>query len=108
MLGMMGYRSHSFASGADFLSAVLELEPGCIMLDVRMVGLSGLQVLRELMWMNLVWPVIIISGDLSSPLAAGAMATGAYALMGKPFEENDLQQILASAFEALEHGAVAV
>lgn len=102
MLEIRGYNCRSFASGADFLGALLQLEPGCILLDVRMGGLSGLQVLRELRWMNLAWPVIVMSGELSNPLAAAAKAAGAHALLAKPFEESDLHQTLANAFHAID------
>lgn len=99
MLEILGFRCRTFASGADFLGALLQLEPGCILLDVQMAGLSGFQVLSELKWMNLAWPVIVITGDLSSSLGADAMAAGAHALVAKPFDEVELQGILARALQ---------
>ncbi|HYI38906.1 MAG TPA: EAL domain-containing protein [Allosphingosinicella sp.] len=101
LLETMGYRCRTFASGADFLRVLFQLQPGCILLDVRMAGLSGFQVLRELKWMNLAWPVIVITGDLSGSTGASAMAAGAYALVAKPFDEVELQGILARALQAL-------
>jgi diguanylate cyclase (GGDEF)-like protein/PAS domain S-box-containing protein len=100
MLKSMGYRCRTFASGADFLATVLQLEPGCILLDIRMGGLSGLQVLRELKWMSLAWPVVAVSGKLDSSLAGTAKAAGAFALVAKPFDESELLRTIADASRA--------
>lgn len=101
-LQTMGYQCRTFASGADFLGVLLQLEPGCILLDVRMDGLSGLQVLVELKWMNLAWPVIVVSGELTNPVVAMAKAEGALALVAKPFDDLQLQRTLAEAFLTLD------
>lgn len=101
MLETLGYRCRSFARGADFLDTLLDLEPGCILLDVRMDGLSGLQVLHELKWMSVTWPVIVISGHFGSTLGAVAMAAGARAVLAKPFDDLELEGILAAAFQSL-------
>jgi diguanylate cyclase (GGDEF)-like protein len=105
MLQTLGHRCRSFASGADFLAAVLHLQPGCILLDIRMGGLNGLQVLRELRWMKLSWPVIVISGEPSDSLAQSARAAGALALLGKPYDEFRLPTLLAGAFLELDEAA---
>ena len=94
LLETIGYRCRTFASGAAFLSAFLELDPGCLLLDMRMEGLNGHQVMSELRWMNVQWPIIIMSGHADDALFAEARAAGAQFVLPKPFDETVLQDIL--------------
>jgi FixJ family two-component response regulator len=72
-----------------------------------MDGLSGLQVLSELKWMKLPWPVIVMSGEAGGELVTRALASGAHAVLAKPFDEPLLERTLAKAFLALAPTAAA-
>ena len=102
LLTTMGYRCRSFSSGAEFLNNLLDLEPGCVLLDVRMNGLTGLQVLSELKWAELDWPVVVMSGEIGSSAATAAMELGAFAFLSKPFDEERTSEVLNSAFASLQ------
>lgn len=104
LLQTMGYRCRTFASGAEFLSEVLRLEPGCVLLDVRMEGLNGLQVLSEIRWIAPEWPVAIMSGHADEALSAAARSAGAFAILGKPFDETIVLAALEQAFETPSRG----
>ena len=80
-------------------------EPACLMLDVRMPQLSGLDVHDALIERNAQLPVIYMSGHADVPLAVQAMQKGAVTLLEKPFDEEMLEAALVSAFSA-ENGSL--
>jgi CheY-like chemotaxis protein len=104
LLQAMGYRCRTFASGAAFLRAFLELAPGCVLLDVRMDGLDGQQVLSELRWMHSAWAVVVMSGHLDDVLAASLRAAGAHTVLAKPFDETVLCRALDAIFMTMADG----
>jgi len=77
MLGAAEIRSHPFVSGFDFLEAVPDLEPGCILLDIRMPQMDGFGVMDALAARNIDWPVIVMTGHGEVSIAVRAMKTGA-------------------------------
>ena len=85
MLGAAEIRSHPFASGLDFLDALPDLEPGCILLDLRMPQMDGFQVMDALVERRLDWPVIVMTGHGEVPVAVRAMKLGAVDFIEKPF-----------------------
>jgi two-component system response regulator FixJ len=95
-----GYSCRAFVSGSDFLTELLTLDPGCVLLDYRMPGLTGLEVLSELRWMEIEWPVIMMTGHGNLNIAVKAMGHGAFDCLEKPFEEDMLMQILDRAFSS--------
>jgi two-component system response regulator FixJ len=97
MLGAADIRSNPYGSGADFLEAVPDLEPGCILLDLRMPQMDGFAVMAELTRRNIDWPVIVMTGHGEVPTAVRAMKQGAVDFIEKPFGE---QALLAS----FDHG----
>jgi len=81
---------HLYASGAEFLKQDLPDGPGCILMDVRMPGLSGLQVQTELIARGVLLPVIFLTGAADVPIAVEAMRKGAMDFIEKPFDNNHL------------------
>lgn len=100
-----GYSCRAFVSGSDFLTGLLALESGCVLLDYRMPGLTGFEVLSELRWMEIEWPVIMMTGHGNLNIAVKAMSHGAFDCLEKPFEEDMLMQILERAFSSGKIGA---
>ena len=97
--------TRGFASGAEFLSEIAELEPGCILLDIRMSGLDGLAVLAELQARKIGWPVVVMTGHGEVSLAVSAMKLGAIEFLEKPFREDGLLDALRRAFGVLRSAA---
>ncbi len=78
------------ASGRDFLAGLDPRRPACVVLDVRMPGLSGLEVQGELRKRRIDWPVVLLTGHADVPLAVSAMKAGAVDVIQKPLEEHRL------------------
>ncbi len=96
MLKTSGYQVRAYESGVDLLKAGA-LEPGCVLLDIRMPGMDGLQVQAELAGKGANLPVVIMTGHGDVTLAVQAMKSGAVDFIEKPFEK-------AILLEAIEHG----
>jgi two-component system response regulator FixJ len=93
----------SYESALKFLEALPGAEPGCIVTDVRMPGMSGLDLLRKLGSARAPFPVIVITGHGDVPLAVEAMKLGAVEFLEKPFEDDAL---LSAVRAALSHHAL--
>jgi FixJ family two-component response regulator len=104
MLNDAELTSRPFASGADFLEALEELKPGCILLDVRMPDMDGIEVMAELARRGVDWPVVFVTGHGDVPLAVEAMKLGAIDFLQKPFAERDLLDAFERGFAGLEQG----
>ena len=79
-----------FATAQDFLSAYDAAQPGCLVLDVRMPGMSGLEMQQELNLRGATLPVIFITGHGDIPMAVEAMQLGAFDFLQKPFRDQEL------------------
>lgn len=101
MLKTSGYAVSAFESGVAFLREVKELEPGCILLDVRMPGLDGIEVQRELGNRGITFPVIVMTGHGDIGVAVQAMKTGAVDFIEKPFEKAVLLHAIEEGFARL-------
>ena len=101
MLGASEIRSHPFGSGEDFLDSVPDLQPGCILLDLRMPQMDGFQVMSELASREIDWPVIVMTGHGEVPVAVRAMKLGAVDFIEKPFSEETLLGCFGNAFALL-------
>jgi two-component system, LuxR family, response regulator FixJ len=106
MLGAAEIRSHPYGSGVDFLDALPDLEPGCILLDLRMPQMDGFHVMTALAERNVDWPVVVMTGHGEIPIAVRAMKLGAVDFIEKPFSEQALLACFAQAFAQLESRAV--
>lgn len=101
MLGASDLKSHPFGSGEDFLDALPDLDPGCVLLDLRMPQVDGFQVMGELARRGIDWPVIVMTGHGEVPIAVRAMKLGAVDFIEKPFSEETLLACFGAAFELL-------
>lgn len=102
MLKTSGFRVHTYENGAELLRAAHDLEPGCILLDIRMPGMDGLEVQRTLRDKGVTLPVIIMTGHGDVSLAVQAMKAGAVDFIEKPFEKAVLIGAIENGFERLE------
>jgi two-component system, LuxR family, response regulator FixJ len=98
-LEIEGYQVTGFASGAEFLRAAPTLPTGCLILDVRMPDIDGIELQNRLNELGLSFPVIVITGHGDVPLAVQAMKAGAVDFVEKPFYK---ETILASIDLALK------
>lgn len=100
MLRAVGYEVELFSNGTAFLErAAEETLSGCIVLDVRMQGLSGLEVQKRLTASGVTTPVIFLTGYADVPMAVQAMKANAVEFLTKPFRDQDLFDAIGSAME---------
>jgi FixJ family two-component response regulator len=104
LLKSVGIVGHGFSSGNEFLNAYDADWQGCILLDIRMPGISGMEVQRQLSERSCPLPIIFITGHGDIPMAVEAMHLGAYDFIQKPFHDQDLldriQQALSTYRES--------
>ena len=101
LIGTLGVDVRSHASGRAFLDDPASLKATCVVLDVRMPGLSGLEVQARMAELGLTAPVIFITGHGDVPMAVEAMRGGAVDFLQKPF---DNQALLARVKQAIARG----
>jgi two-component system response regulator FixJ len=99
MLEAAGYAVRDFASAQSFLSDP-ELRGGCLIVDIRMPGMGGLELQEELVRRKANIPVIVMTGHGDVPLAVRAMRAGAIDFVEKPFEEERMLQSVSDALAA--------
>ena len=90
LLKSVGITGNGFSSGNEFLEAYDPDWTGCILLDIRMPGISGMEVQRQLAERNCPLPIIFITGHGDIPMAVEAMHLGAYDFIQKPFHDQEL------------------
>jgi two-component system response regulator FixJ len=99
MLEVAGYTVRDFASAQSFLSDA-DLQGGCLIVDIRMPGMGGLELQEELVRRKANVPVIVMTGHGDVPLAVRAMRAGAMDFVEKPFDSERMLQSVADALEA--------
>lgn len=99
LLGTEDIASSAYASAELFLDHWRGEWSGCILVDVRMPGKSGLQLQEELNARNNLMPVIVLTGHADVPVAIRAMKQGAYDFLEKPYSDNELLSSVKSALE---------
>jgi two-component system response regulator FixJ len=90
LLRVAGYQVEPYCSGDEFLATGRMAEHGCILLDLRMPGLSGEGFLDRLRTMKEALPVIVITGHGDEQIKAGMFEKGAVAFLTKPFDDQEL------------------
>lgn len=108
MLTASGYDVHTWPDGEAFLSAVDTPTQACILLDIRMPGMSGLDVQAELRRRFCACPVIFLTGHGDVPLAVSAIRSGASDFLEKPVSSRTLLAAIASAFDQWSRTAAVV
>lgn len=97
MLRTSGYAVETFESGPAFLGAVVGLAPGCVLLDVRMPEMDGLEVQAALNERGIMMPVIVLTGHGDVTVAVQAMKAGASDFIEKPYEKRQLLRAIDEA-----------
>jgi FixJ family two-component response regulator len=97
LLESAGYSTRSYASGDALLDGGTWSEADCFLFDVRMKGLSGLQLQQHLAELGSRIPVIFLTAHTDDETRARAMVNGAYAFFGKPFDEDTLFDTIETA-----------
>lgn len=100
-LSSCGFSPRSFASGRDFVEEVGSLRAGCVLLDVRMPEMSGIDLLDRCRGRLATLPVIVMTGHGDVATAVAAMKSGASDFLEKPFEDGALLTMLARLFATL-------
>ena len=99
LLKSVGLRSESFASPREFLRSQRSDGPSCLVLDVRLPGVSGLDVQHQLAEAGVQLPVIFITGHGDIPMTVKAMKSGAVEFLTKPFRDQDLLDAIQQALD---------
>lgn len=99
LLKSVGLRSESFGSAQDFLARSPADGPSCLILDVRLPGLSGLDFQRQLAEAGVQTPIIFITAHADVPMSVKAMKSGAVEFLSKPFHDQDLLDAVRLALE---------
>ena len=103
LIRSVGLRVETFASAQEFLQSERPDAPACLILDVRMPGLSGLDLQRELTEANIHIPIIFITGHGDIPTSVRAMKAGAVEFLTKPFRDQDLLDAIQQALDRDRH-----
>ena len=111
LMRSVGQSVETFSSPAEFLEVYDENSPGCIVLDIRMPGMSGLELQSNLNDMHCILPIIFITGHGDVPMAVQAIKDGAMNFIQKPFRDQELLDLINDALkldtqqrkELLEH-----
>lgn len=102
LLRTVGLNVSTFATPGDFLAALNRLEPGCLILDIRMPQISGLKLQERLAGRDVNWPTIIISGHGDIEACRQAFRNGAIDFLSKPVDEQDLIDAIQKGHGQLE------
>lgn len=99
LFNSVGLRTQSFGTAAEFLEASLPDAPSCLVLDIRMPGVSGLDFQDQLARTNIRIPVVIMTGHGDIPMSVRAMKAGAVDFLTKPFRDQDMLDAVTQAIE---------
>lgn len=99
LLKSVGIRAQSFATAQEFLGLKRPGGPSCLVLDVRLPGMSGLDVQRKLKEMGVNIPIIFITGHGDIPMTVKAMKSGAVEFLTKPYRDQDLLDAIQQALD---------
>jgi FixJ family two-component response regulator len=97
LLRSAGYKSETFASASDFLARPPHSGPSCVIVDVQMPGLNGIELQEDLIKRRREEPLVFITGHGDIPMCAQAMKAGAVDFLRKPFRNDELLQCVQNA-----------
>ena len=103
LMKSVGHEAKTFATGDEFLISCSSGVSGCLILDIRMPGMSGLDLQEKLQQQGVNIPIIFITGHGDVPMAVQAMKHGAMEFLQKPFREQDLVDLVNQALEQNEN-----
>jgi two-component system, LuxR family, response regulator FixJ len=104
LLGAADFQASLFESAVNFLDAISTLDFGCVVSDVRMPDIDGIELLKRLKADGSLFPVVIVTGHGDVPLAVEAMKLGAMDFLEKPFEDDRLIGMIEAALRRAEPG----
>jgi FixJ family two-component response regulator len=99
LIGSVGLQVRAFASPQEFLDSKRPDAPGCLVLDVRLPGISGLNFQKDLGRVGIALPVVFITGHGDIPMGVRAMKAGAVEFLTKPFHDQELLDAIHTAIE---------
>jgi FixJ family two-component response regulator len=97
LLTAVGYRTEVYASGEEFIEVASKSEAGCLVIDIQLGDLSGVELGRHLLAMGLTFPVIFMSGSVDGVARQQAMELRCIAFLQKPFPPNQLVEAIIEA-----------
>jgi FixJ family two-component response regulator len=100
LVGAMGIETRGYASAEEFLAAYDGRRPACLVTDVRMLGMSGLELQEELLRRGASIPVILLTAFASTPAAVRAMKNGAVTMLEKPCRDDELWEAVRDGLSA--------
>jgi two-component system response regulator FixJ len=103
LLGMHGYETRQFADAAGYLDEAEKLPRGCVLLDIRMPGMSGMELQDELRRRGRDEPIVFVTGHGDIGLAVRAMKAGAVDFLQKPCAEEELIEAVKQALAGKRH-----
>jgi two-component system, LuxR family, response regulator FixJ len=105
LLNSAGFEVTLFETAQQFLDALPALAFGCVISDVRMPGIDGIELLKRLRTLNSGFPIVVMTGHGDVPLAVEAMKLGAMDFLEKPFEDERLIAMIEAALRVAEPAA---
>src|SRR5579864_408054 len=105
LLDSANYKVTLFETALAFLDALPGLEFGCVLSDVRMPGLDGIELLKRMKASHSTFPILIMTGHGDVPLAVEAMKLGAVDFLEKPFEDDRLTAMIEGAIRQADTSA---
>ncbi len=99
MVQSMGLPTHAFTSAEQFLTSMTDEPQGCLITDIRLLGMSGLQLLKEIAAHQWELPSIIVTGYGDVRLAVESLKAGAFTFLEKPYRDQELWEAIVQAIE---------
>lgn len=93
----MGLKATPFSSAEEFLDFYVKGQPGCLVTDVRMIGMSGIELQEQLNEMGALLPVVVMTAYARTPLTVRAMRAGAVTMLDKPYDDDNLWDAIRKA-----------
>lgn len=106
LLGTNGFKTNSYKDARSFFDDIANVKPSCIITDVRMPGMTGIELVRQLKQRRIDTPVIVITGHGDVALAVSAMKAGACDFLEKPFDESVLLPALRFAINSAQNASM--
>jgi len=102
LVEVMGVPVQTFSCAEDFLNSSSIFEPGCVVTDLRMLGMSGVELIRHLRARDVETPVILVSAYADIAIAVEAMTLGAFRVIEKPYRDQELWDCIVGAMRLAE------